>query len=100
MNCEFDPPETEAPVTYFKVSWRSQSTSESINTKTRHKSRSRQESIVTQIHQINMDLWAGPHVINVTTALQCVSFTAGKVIDKKCMVETADIKLTATDFCQ
>jgi len=44
MNGEFEPPETEALVTYFKVSWRSQSTPESINKKTRHRSLSRQES--------------------------------------------------------
>jgi len=56
VNGEFDPPETEALVTYFKVSWRSQGTSESVNKKTRHKSLSRQESIVTQNHQINTDL--------------------------------------------
>lgn len=53
MNCEFDPPETEALVTYFKISWLSQSTSESISKETRHKSLFQQESIVTQIHQIN-----------------------------------------------
>jgi len=56
MNGEFDPPETEALVTYFKVSWRSQSASESINKKTPHTNLSRQESIVTQSHQINKDL--------------------------------------------